>query len=176
LSVAAFLRRAGGSMLESTGSHGRGAERRVNTSSRAQRNAAYVQACRCMAVLCAGLPVTTIVTTSVYQVYMWKATRQIHCNWATYLNTKGNSLSYILVIGHVHKLNLGDLDQSRAISSDVRPFVNYLRAIHFAFVNSGAKQSDRSDLIPAKSATKVPRPFVYISSAPNTTLINQMTL
>jgi len=29
LSVAAFLRRAGGSMLESTGSHGRGVERRV---------------------------------------------------------------------------------------------------------------------------------------------------
>jgi len=27
--VAAFLRRAGGSMLESTGSHGRGVERRV---------------------------------------------------------------------------------------------------------------------------------------------------
>ena len=31
LSVAAFLRRAGGSMLESTGSHGRGVERRVPT-------------------------------------------------------------------------------------------------------------------------------------------------
>jgi len=29
LSVAAFLRRAGGSMFESTGSHGRGVERRV---------------------------------------------------------------------------------------------------------------------------------------------------
>jgi len=29
LSVAAFLRRAGGSMLESTGSHGRGVEQRV---------------------------------------------------------------------------------------------------------------------------------------------------
>jgi len=29
LSVAAFLRRAGGSMLESTGSHGKGVERRV---------------------------------------------------------------------------------------------------------------------------------------------------
>jgi len=29
LSVAAFLRRAGGSMLESTGSHGRGVERKV---------------------------------------------------------------------------------------------------------------------------------------------------
>jgi len=31
LSVAAFLRRAGGSMLESTGSHGRGVERRNRT-------------------------------------------------------------------------------------------------------------------------------------------------
>jgi len=71
---------------------------------------------------------------------------------------------YCRIIGHVHKLNLGDLDQSRAISSGARPFVNYLRAIHSAFVNSGAKQSDRSDLIQAKSETKVPRPFVYISS------------
>jgi len=32
LSVAAFLRRADGSMLESTGSHGRGVERRVPDS------------------------------------------------------------------------------------------------------------------------------------------------
>ena len=55
-------------------------------------------------------------------------------------------------IGHVHKLNLSDLDQSRAISSGAWPFTNYLRAIHYAFVNSGAKQSDYSDLIQVKSA------------------------
>jgi len=63
--------------------------------------------------------------------------------------------SFYVVIGCVHKQNLGDLDQSRAISSGARPFVNYLRAIHSTFINSGAKQSDHSDLIQVKSATKV---------------------
>ena len=78
--------------------------------------------------------------------------------------------------GHVHKLNLSDLDQSRAILSGARPFINYLRAIHYTFVNSGVKQSDRWNLIQAKSATKAPHPFVYISSAPNATWIIQMLL
>jgi len=32
-------------------------------------------------------------------------------------------------IGYVRKLNLGDLDQCRAISSGARPFINYVRAI-----------------------------------------------
>jgi len=44
------------------------------------------------------------------------------------------------------------------------------------FMNSGAKQSDRLDLIGAKSATMAPRPFVYILSVQNTVWINQMPL
>ena len=43
-------------------------------------------------------------------------------------------------IGRVYKQNLIDLDQSRPISSVAnRPFTNYLRAVHSAFIKSGAK-------------------------------------
>ena len=56
--------------------------------------------------------------------------------------------------GRVHKLNLADLDQSRAISSGARPFINYLRAIHSVFINSGVKQSEQLDVIQVRSVTK----------------------
>ena len=50
----------------------------------------------------------------------------MHCGMRIYWQTATN--------GHVHKLNLGDPDQSRAISSGARRFVNYLWPINSAFI------------------------------------------
>ena len=42
-------------------------------------------------------------------------------------------------------------DRSRAVPSRIKPFFFYVRAIRFAFFNSGRDQSERSDFAPTKT-------------------------